>query len=207
MTLYTLIAPEWKGQDGFILCGGTSITREMCKAVEGRNVLAVNSMYKWAPWAPAMFFADSRWWYREMEKCGDQLSVFRGAVYTIATNCRGHSNLRYLRRERPPKMLAKERDTVTMLRTSLSAALNIMAHKGVSRIYLLGADNSYGDANRAHCHTEHPWPRPKETWIVKTHELQQCVKPLEEAGIQVFNCSKTSTLPFWPHADLFEAVR
>jgi hypothetical protein len=120
---------------------------------------------------------------------------------------RGHANIRYLRRVKPPKMIATEPDTIAMMKTSLSAGLNIAFHLGVKRVYLVGADNSYGKDNRANCHTEHPWPKLRETWRVKTHELQLCAKPLEEAGIKVFNCSPASTIPIWPKVDLMEALK
>lgn len=207
MVTFTKILPDWAGEDGFILCGGTSITRTMCEAIEGRNIVAVNSMYKWVPSAPIMFFADARWWRLENEKWSDRLKSFKGLIYTISTQSAGHPNLRHLQRTRPPKMIVKAPDTVSMLRTSLSAALNIMAHKGVKRIFLLGADNTYGPSNRAHCHTEHPWHRPAETWTVKTIELQNCVQPLKELGIEVYNCSEISSLPFWPKIDFSEALK
>ena len=207
---YTRITKDWEGQEGFIVCGGTSVTREVCEALRGRNVIPINSMYTWVPFAPCMFFADLKWWKREIKKWPHRLKAFKGIIYTITAAAEGHDNLRVLRRTKPPQVIVPRNDTVGMARTSLSAALNIMVHKGVSRIYILGADNAYGagagDKRKAHCHSEHPWKRTPTTWKVKTAELQFTVEPLKRLGIEVFNCSPISTLPFWPRLDIWTVL-
>jgi len=207
---YVQIQPDWLGQDGIVVCGGTSVTKEICANLKGLNALPINSMYAWLLEAPCMFFADNRWWQREKSKWPQRLELFKGTIYTTSKVAKTHKNIAQLKRANPPNCIVDNPGQVGMARSSLSAGLNIMRHKGVKRIFIFGADNTYGGGKRAHCHSEHPWGRTVDTWRVKTAELQYCVSPLRKLGIEVYNCSMVSTLPFWPkksYEEAFEMIK
>jgi hypothetical protein len=203
---YSQIKPDWAGHDGIVICGGSSVTKEICEAIKGLNTLPINSMYAWLLDSPCMFFADNRWWTREIKKWPQRLEAFKGTIYTTSISSKGHPGLTYLRRVNPPQCIVNNPGQIGMARSSLSAGLGILRHKGVKRIFIFGADNSYGAGKRAHCHSEHPWKRTVDTWKVKTAELQYCVSPLRALGIEVYNCSMSSTLPFWPKKSAEEAI-
>lgn len=96
---------------------------------------------------------------------------------------------------RPPG-LSDDPHVLNHYRTSLTAALNLLKHFGVSEIVLIGADNG-PVAGKTHHHVEHPWPLRKNCWEEQREELASTVEPLKRAGIKVVNASMKSRLTFW----------
>lgn len=210
MAQFWHIPPEWRDQTAIIICGGTSVTPDMISMVREAHakgevkVIVINSTYLSVPWADMLFFADERWWKREREERPRKLEDFQGFIVTTSLAAKGGHLLR-LRKVTPTVehgLVTDRRDAVALQRTSLQGALNICHHKHVSRIILLGADNRDGPDGRAHFHEEYPWDRRKSTWSVKINQLQWSVLPLRRAGIEVYNASPISTLPWWPKRNL-----
>lgn len=210
------IAPDWRGEDAFIVAGGTSIRPEDLEALRARpraHVLVINSSYLAAPWAEVLFFADDRWIKRESKERPGKLAAFTGEILTIVET----SKLERLRRlkvlsPRRHNGLATDRGSIVMERTSLQGALNICLHKAPRRIVLLGADNRDGapladGSPNIHHHDEYPWPRKHETWNVKAKQMAGTVEPLKRAGIEVINASLISTFPWWPKVDFLEWLK
>lgn len=195
-------------QDVFILCGGTSVTPEMIQALRGRNVIAVNFMYTVAQFAPMMFFADRRFWGRELRERPHLIKSFSGYIVTTSRGIGDDTDPRFKRVKhfKPPPGIRRERDSVAIARTSLSAAINIAYHSRPARIVLVGADNREGPGGRAHCHDEYPWPRFSHSWKAKQQELEHVANDLKALGITVLNASPISTLPFWPKVDLWSVL-
>lgn len=203
---YIRIAPEWGGMDVFIIAGGTSVDPKQVKRLRGRPntiTIAVNSSYQIAPWADLLFFADDRWFKREMKERPAELTKFKGRILTTSIHVKD-PRLEKLKKVAPTKAvpLATDRGTIAIERTSVHACLNICLHAKAARVVLIGVDNRDGDNGRIHHHDEYPWPRRHSTWDVKRKQLQLVVDPLREAGIQVLNASPISTLEWWPKIDL-----
>lgn len=200
------IKPDWKGEDCFIIAGGTSVTQEMVNSVKGHGrTIVVNSSYSRALWADVLFFGDERWWTREVGLPGNKLASFPGVCATTSRAAKG-DRLHRLHRIKPPPGLVDRPDSVVMERTSVQAAMNIAYHKRVGRIILLGLDNRDGDNGRTHHHDEYPWKRHKLTWDVKEEQLSLTVPILRAAGILVYNTSAISTIPFWPKRPLEDFI-
>lgn len=200
------VGPTWRGKDVFVICGGPSVKPELVARLRDRpnsEVIAINTSHLVAPWAGMLFFADDRWWRRELEINGAAILAFEGQIVTIAHHVQ-HEKLWHLKRIVPStaRPVATERTTVALEKTSLTGVLNLCIHKECKRIILVGADNRASPDGRIHHHAEYPWPRKDETWKNKTVELGLTVAPLSKAGIQVINASMVSTLPFWPKVDL-----
>lgn len=180
------------------------MTPAIVESLRGRNVIAVNFMYTWAPWAPMMFFADPRFWHREMRERPNLLKAFEGLILTTSRGAGDDADprLRRLKHFKPPPGLQQARDSVAIARSSLTASINIAKHTQAGRIILVGADNRDGPNGRAHCHTEYPWTRSKKTWTAKHEELYHVAKALHAVGLPCFNASPISALPFWAKVDL-----
>lgn len=202
---YWTVEPDWQGQDAFIICGGTSVTQRDVDLLRGQHVIAVNSSYLKAPWAEMLFFADLRWWKRELDERIKEIESFQGIIVTTSRRA-SMDGMHRLKKGSPPG-LSPDRSTAVVERTSLHGALNICFHKAPRRILLLGADNRDGPDGRSHHHDEYPWSRRLLTWEHKQGNLSTTVKPLKKAGIPVINCSAISTLPWWPKVPLSEAIR
>lgn len=206
----TALGPDWTGQTCYIVLGGTSVDPHEVQRLHERpsaKTLVVNSSYIVAPWADALFFADDRWYKRELQERPALLKSFRGEVWTIAEHSAAREPGLYLLRQVVPGEngvggLAREPDTVAMQRTSTSGALNFAVHRGAARIVLIGADNRDGDNGRIHHHAEYPWPRRRTTWRVKEKQLALAAHALAALGIPVINASPISTLTWWPKTSL-----
>lgn len=202
------VEPLWKGQDAFVLCGGPSVTYEAVEALRGRNVIAVNRMYLYAPWVPILFFGDHSFWRHEHKSHPKQVKAFRGQIMSISKRSSDFDpRVKHLRRVKPPIGIAPEPDTVSMLNTSSQGAINVAYHLRPRRLLLIGLDNGTAANGRWHCHSEYPWTLSPRGWRLKREQLALTVEPLRAAGIEVINCSPVSTLPWWPKRSLFEVIR
>lgn len=201
------VEPLWKGEDVFIICGGTSLNPETVQRLRGRpgsHSIAVNRSYIIAPWADVLFFADDRWWVEEhVQNRGPLLQAFPGQVVTTAEQTRD-AKLWHLKKIEPSdaKPLSGVETSVALLTTSVTGALNISLHKGARRVILIGCDNKHGPEGRIHYHQEYPWDRTEESWWAKERELRRAARGMAAAGIEVINASPGSALDFWPIVEL-----
>jgi hypothetical protein len=196
---------EWEGQTAFIIAGGTSILEQDVGSLAGQRVIAVNSSYQVAPFADICFFADNRWW--EAHRKREPIVNWSGRLVTCSRAAEGDHLLR-LRRDAPPPGFAVDNRAVASQWTSTQGAMNLAAHLGVKRIVLLGADMYRREDGVSHHHEAHPWPNKpgNETWDIQMRYLQMIVEPLHERGIEVFNTSMKSRLPWWPKCKLEGAL-
>lgn len=191
---------KWRGRTAVVIAGGTSVTPETLDYIrfctQGRGVIAVNSVYRFAPWAGYCVFQDARWWDREGRVNLPALRKFRGRFVTTKQSLPVPSGVR------PPLRYAKRSAL-----TSLRPALLVAADHGAKRIVLVGADNREDDEGNGHFHTEHPWPRSTPNyWGDKYNHLKKVAKDLDKRGVEVCNVSPISTLDFWPYVPLGEVL-
>ena len=203
---YVRIAPEWSGMDVYIIGGGTSVDPELVQRLRGRpnsKTIAVNSSYLIAPWADVLYFADDRWYTREKAERPKELAAFEGRILTTSINVKD-IRLEKLKKIAPSAKegLSRDRGTLAIERTSVTACLNICLHENARRIILIGVDNKDGPNGRVHHHDEYPWPRRETTWKAKDRQFKFAVDPLKAAGIEVVNASPISALTYWPKISL-----
>lgn len=198
------VDPDWQGLDVFLVCGGTSVVPAEVEKLRGRpnsKVVVINSSYTVAPWADMLFFADERWWLRELaEGRREALEAFEGAIVTNSWKVQ-HPRFHHLKRALPPG-LSRDRGTCSLQFTSVTAVLNICLHKKAARVVLIGVDGRDGENGRAHHHAEYPWPRNPETYDVKEREFESIKADLERGGVVVLNASPITTSKVWPRVNL-----
>lgn len=202
------VPPAWKGEIAFVIAGGTSIDERIVSQIRGKGrVVVINSSYAIAPWADLLFFGDSRWWLEHAQKrIGDLppvLDIFEGSIATCSPAAIDF-NRNLLRLKRIPISfgLAKESTQVVMRRTSLCPLLNILYHKRISYVYLLGADAKRSDDGREYHHYPHQWKGAKNKYAEQMADLKRMIKPLRRAGMSIFNCSPISAIDWWPKVDV-----
>jgi hypothetical protein len=208
-----VIPRDWVGEVAYVVGGGTSVQLADVQSLQerGKNVIAVNSSYRIALFADILYFADERWWTREITLEDHKLREFLGQVWTVSRISKDIQDvkLKRLRRVKPEVQgLALSPDTVTMEWTSVQSAINIAMHKGADRVVVLGLDNqpSPSDPQRFHHHAEYPWPHRLSTWQYKYDNLAHAVPVLEQQGVKVFNASPISTIDFWPVVTVAETL-
>lgn len=184
---------EWEGETAFVIAGGPSVLSQNVEALRGRRVIVINSSCYTAPWADYLFFIDAPWWRANKAAAGS----FKGRVVTVSSPY--DPRILRLKKRKPEDCFATSPDEVMCRRTSLTAVLNMLAHLAPgSRVVLLGADGKFGEDGRRNHHAPHKKQHRPGTWQDQRVELALTVKPLRALGIEVFNASPGSALPFWP---------
>lgn len=194
MTFFTA-APIWPGETCFIVCGGPSLIGFDFARLRGRRVIAINSSYEKVPFADVLVFGDGRWWNWRR----DDARNFGGLI--VHCGEQRDQRLSVMKPVKPPG-LARPRDSLCFLNTTLTAAINLAVHFGVKRIVLLGADMQKDAAGRSHHHAPHPVASREGCWNRHMADLATLVEPLAKAGIEVVNVSPSSLIDFWPKRDV-----
>ena len=219
MPNYWTVSPEWKGETVFIIGGGPSVADQNVESLRGRKVIVINSSCYDFSWADILFFADLLWWSEHK----NAVKNFAGRCVTTDPDIRG-DNILHLKRRYPAGTklqpgakseqaalvlksgLAIDRSELVVLKTSMTAAINLAVHLGAKRIALLGADGGPKDG-RTHHHKPHNRGQVEANWKLMREELATLVEPLRELGIDVVNCSLGSLITCWPIMSLEEFLQ
>lgn len=190
--------------NGTILCiaSGPSLTQadvDYCRdRVDG--AVAVNNSYQLAPWATALYAADWQWWHWH-KGCPD----FKGFKYTVTRQTVHQFRDVQLLKKTGDEGIEIKPDALRMGRNSGYQAVNVAVHLGAVRIILLGYDMQRGPQNEAHWHGEHP-NSSRSPFPIFLRKFETMVKPLEQLGIAVINCTRRSALTCFPQQALEEAL-
>ncbi len=187
---------------GTVLCiaSGPSLTQADVDYCRGRldATIAINTSYRMAPWADALYGADAHWW-------GWHKGVpsFQGAKYSVSPDAVkwGVSILRNAGSDG----LELSPDGLKTGRNSGFQAINLAVHFGAVRIVLLGYDMQRGPGHESHWHGDHPHHQesPFSIFIAK---FQTLVAPLTALGVEVINCSRRTALKVFPVKPLEEVL-
>jgi hypothetical protein len=213
---------------GTVVClaSGPSLTTEDVNYVRGKAiVLAINDAIRLAPWADALHSSDSIWWQKHYR----QMRTFHGLKFRVnpslfkpsekvppKTHCQGCKR----RLERPDKPcwcegiitlrnagyrgLSLEPGTIVTTENSGGAAINIAVHLGAKQIVLLGYDMGPHNGRKHFYDTE---PKSVMSPYMKFRKLiATMVEPLNQAGVEVVNCSRRSALECFPMRPLREVI-
>lgn len=185
-----------------MVAGGPSVAlHKPLDCLRGRKVVAINSSFADVPFADVLIFGDARWW-RHNERAVRKR--FKGEIVTVAPVAA--KDVQHCRKVDPPGLSSNPCE-LTMRRTTTTAAINFLAHKGVARIVVLGMDGKRGDDGRAHHHPQHPWPQRPDCWAEQRKDLATIAKPLRKLGIELLNASPGSVFAdLWPVVRLADAL-
>jgi hypothetical protein len=226
---FSEVLPVWKGRTAVILGGGASLTLEQFKQVEAARaadkirVVAVNDAYLVAPWADAHYAADSHWhkWHTDgiakpaLALGGAEVKLrwaeFRGQKCTIQNSGANVTDqaVHMLRNRDFPNHgmgLSLEPRYLVTGRNSGFQALNLAVLAGASRIILLGFDGKPGDAGPDHFHGGHPRPTPPSVYPLYRQAMSAAENALDDAGVEVVNCSPGSAIDSFPKRALEELL-
>ena len=205
-----IVPPIWTGTTCYILGCGYSLASTPTKLLSGRHVIAVNDSYIRYPSANVLYFCDGQKWWND--NCEEVREHFRG--HYIVTSHRDSP---------PPKIpgvcvlrLTEKTGLETdpgMLRHGANSgyqAINLAFHFGARRIVLLGMD-MHATNGYSHWRRRNREPSPHSFHqILQRHMLPNfpsLVTPLQEAGVEVLNCTPGSALQCWPMRDLHEVLQ
>jgi hypothetical protein len=199
----------------FCLATGPSLTKADVDAVRGRGtVIAVNDAHQLAPWADVLYSSDRYWW--KYHRC---VPGFAGLRATIEFSPKRFA--RELTTDAPEMFFLKQtghhgvEEDPAGLRTcgqnSGGAAVNLAVHLfadglGARRIVLLGYDCGVPGGKR-HFFGDHPRTlsqiSPFPTWRTAFEQMRA---PMEALGIEVVNCSRSTSINAFRCAPLAEVL-
>lgn len=182
----------WPGETVVCLATGPSLTQADVDYVRGKaRVIAINDAYTLAPWADALYAADSQWW-----RWHDGVPSFDGAKWSIHSSAwcgvaAKYPDVQRLRNTGPGGL---ETDP-TGLRTGLNSgyqAINLAYHYGARRIVLLGYDMQ-PSGGRSHFFGEHPNGQ-RSPYTRFLQRFPTLAKPLAKRNVEVINCTRRTVL-------------
>lgn len=199
------------------LGGGPSLTLDDVNYCRERAdaVICINNSYQLAPWATALYAADSKWWrwHREHATRPDELVdpitkrsySFGGLRYSLQRDAAAHPGVQVLQNTGAEGL----EHFPTGLRTGNNGgyqAINLAVHFGVKRILLLGYDMQRGPRGEGHWHGNHPKQKAKHSFLSFIAAFPSLLTPLSQLGIEVINCSPRTSLQCFPQMALQKAL-
>lgn len=196
---------RWAGATVAVMASGPSMAKEDADACRGRvRAIAVNSTFRLASWADVCYTNDEDWLERHLEELRD---YFQGQIWC------GHPSWRSIwahaipyEKAAPGLLLDPERIAWGM--NSGAAALNLAVHHGAARVLLLGFDQGWTDG-KARWHGRHPegLQNGKPGFHRWRAWFERAAADARRLGIDVINCSRSSSLTCFPRMPLEEALQ
>lgn len=186
--------PQWEGRTVFCIASGPSGTQEDCELIRqsGHPVIVTNTMFRWCPWADALYAFDAKWWkvYHEEVK-----TAFAGRKFGGTMICGNYG-----------AEVTAGAPWFRQFSNSGACAVSLAISGKPSRIVMTGFDAAPWDG-RTHCHGDHPAPlgnaNSSANWL---HQFEALAKYAAQAGIEVVNASRRTRLTCFPRVELEAAL-
>lgn len=199
--------PDWKGETIILVGAGPSASSiPLNLAIEKAKFIAVNNSWKLCPWADVLYACDYRWWWRTR----DWKEGFKGLKVSIdARACNeGDWNInRLLCAKTDDRIELKRLGTVGWGSNGGFNAFNFAAQLAPAKIILVGFDMNV--TNGLHWHGPHPQGlgNPRDGQLERwRRSFDNAAQPVAQLGIEVINCSQTSSLQNYPKMSFEEAL-
>lgn len=186
----------WQGQTVAILASGGSMSPLVAEQVKqaGIPAIVINTTYQLAPWADMLYAADAEWWEHPSNQIARTFSGLRVSCSVV-----NGVDVKLLRNT-GQEGYDPDPECVRTGMNSGYQAVHIAMHARASKILLCGMDMRGG-----HWHGDHPQGLrnvPLEHYARYAAKFEHLVKPAEELGIEIINCSPGSAITCFPFADL-----
>jgi hypothetical protein len=199
---------DWRGQAAAIIGAGPSAKDPQLELLRDRHVhiIAINESYRLAPWAEILYSCDYAWWAAHKglpEFAGLKLTHDRRA-------CREFSSLHRVEIENPGSddLLVERPSYVGAGGNSGFQAMNLAIQFGAVRIMLIGIDCNLSNGEHWHGRHHYQLNNPAESNVRRwKRAFDGAAGRLMSLGIDVVNCSPTSSLQNYPKLSISEALK
>lgn len=181
---------QWAGQTVVCIASGPSLTKRDCELVQqaGLSTVAVNSSWKLAPFAAAVYGGDEAFW----QAYGKELSI-PAEKWTCSRQAASKFGLKWHMASGPYN--------------SGSRAIQFALERGAKRVILLGYDCSLEDGTHWHGDHEHT-PNPTTDRVAQWHKHFAAVAlQAKVLKATVINCSRKTALEAFEKGALEEELR
>ena len=195
---YAFVPRLFPGETIAILAGGPSLTPEDVHACRGRaRILAIKDAIRLEPDADCLYACDEKWWRHHGPRLsydGPRFALEMGAApWAQVLKIAGDTGL-----ELQP-------DGLKTGRNSGYQAINLAVHLGARRILLLGFDMQPVNGQH-HWFGAHPYRASDPPYALFLRCFPTIVEPLQDAGVEVINCTPGSALDCFPRMTLRDAL-
>lgn len=196
---------------GMVVCvaTGPSLTQEDVDRVRGKaTVIVVNDAHRLASWGDVLYSSDRYWW--TFHRGAPSFMGFKATIeYSpgrkAADLTRFVPDMHFYRNTGHHGVEADADGLRTCGCNSGGAAVNLAAHLGATRIALLGYDMGSTQGKR-HFFGDHPQGLSNTHNYPAWRRAFDTMRPAFEAiGVEVLNCSRTTSLSAFPCVSLDEA--
>lgn len=192
------MAEPWAGAHAVCLASGPSLCAADVELVrlwrtepqqdELRRVVVVNTTFRAAPWADALFGMDAKWWHAHAREIN---AGFQGRCYSTAAGLPSAYGVQALNRIHMPDY-----------RNSGAGAISLAVHLGARRVTLLGYDCAHGRDGRTHWHGSHPAPLGDAVTVARwPPKFAECARALRPRAA-IVNASRHTVLDCFPRGAL-----
>jgi predicted peroxiredoxin len=203
--------PEWADRTAVVIASGPSLSDEQLEHVqsvrwdrEACRVIAVNNTCSRVPWADCAYFGDYLALKCYVPKLRPPVGDFQGEWWTQDKAGAERWGLNYVKSANRPGLGAQR---VHLNGNSGAQAVNLATLFGAKRVLLLGFDMQSGPKGQKHWFGSHPVPLVQDLlfdeWIKKFEHIATDAKAM---GVEIINCTPGSALPWFPMADIREAL-
>lgn len=174
-----------KGKSAVVLGGGPSLTRSLVQEVAGAPLICANNAYLLSPEPTLVLAMDRRWW-------GWHGASVEAAGHVAVTALRVRESMppsfpangKIMRKVRSEEWFCPDPTELQCLNSG-HAAINLTAHLGAKRIFLIGMDMSFRDG-KTHWHGGHPIPASSANYEKRFRPaLEKMVAILSNNGVEV----------------------
>jgi hypothetical protein len=223
----------WEGGDVWILGGGPSVTEQFCipnKVVQqvieqhsspsvyspymsylhDKHVIGVNVAYHIGTWMDMIVFGDEGFYLRECIG----LAKYPGIKISCHPTSRHEPWIKYMDRDTShPKGISPNPKKVSWNHNSGAVAINVAAHAGAKRIFLLGFDMKVGNNKMQHWHDVYKRGpvNPTDQKRLRSMPFDQhlsgfpvIARDAKKLGIQIINVCPDSAITDFPRVSLKE---
>lgn len=195
---------KFTGTNVFIVGGGFSLKSFDFGTLEGQNVIALNSAYKYVDETAVLYWADASWGQSEEDKLLKHPSKYRfssrlNADSLILDNKTGIGGCHWLK-----KTGDYGYDTnVNHVRGNNSGAnaINFAVNLGAYRVILLGFDMGY-TGSKYHFHEHHAVSTAATTYPeLFIPSIESMAKEMKHLPVKIINCNTCSKLKCFEFGD------
>jgi hypothetical protein len=197
---------KMSGTDVFIIGGGNSLDKFDFDKLKGKNVIALNSAYKYVDESAVVYWTDASWGANNEDKgLAAHPSKFKftcrpRADQAIKLDKRGAANA-YLLNKTGDQGYDPNINNVRG-NNSGGNAINFAINLNAQRILLLGFDMGF-TAGKSHFHNHHDAPVSNMTYPeVFIPSIESLAKEIKHLPVKIINCFRESKLKCFEFGDV-----
>lgn len=156
-----------------------------------REVIAVNTTFRMAPWADALYAMDKAWWNLHREEI---LANFKGKKFSSAAQ------------DNKLDVQVLGRPDFEHFSNSGAGAVNLAMSRGATKIFLLGYDCQHVNG-QTHWHGNHPKPLTNLGSLERWRKFfDRLARHAQLRGVTVSNCSRITALTCFPRVSIDDVL-